>query len=170
MVRVYSNCATAELFLNGKSLGTKKRDPEDFPCAGLRWQVAFQAGRNHLKVVAKSASGKTVTDEIDLTYETTKWQKPVQLKLAEIHRDADKVTIEATLHDAAGTPCLDAKTEVRFSLAGPGKLQDNLGTSTGSRLLQMYNGRARITVARNNAPNTASVTAEGLPPAFVNLA
>ena len=37
MVKVYSNCARAELFLNGKSCGVKQRNSQDFPapdCAG----------------------------------------------------------------------------------------------------------------------------------------
>jgi hypothetical protein len=54
MVQVYSNCDTAELFLNGKSCGVKKRNGQDFPAAGLRWIVPFQAGENHLCVVAKN--------------------------------------------------------------------------------------------------------------------
>lgn len=169
MVRVYSNCAEAELFLNGKSLGTKKRNSQDFPCAGLRWETPFQTGKNHLKVIAHSSSGKTVTDELEFSYQTATWSKPATLKLVELHRDADNITLEATLYDAANALCLDAKTEVRFSVAGPGKLLDNLGTSTGSRLVQMYNGRAQITLARNRAPNTASVTAAGLSPAFITL-
>jgi beta-galactosidase len=32
-VKVYSNCERAELFLNGKSLGSKLRDSQDFPAA-----------------------------------------------------------------------------------------------------------------------------------------
>jgi beta-galactosidase len=41
MVKVYSNCASAELFVNGKSHGVKQRNSQDFPCAGLRWMVPF---------------------------------------------------------------------------------------------------------------------------------
>jgi beta-galactosidase len=39
--KAYSNCESAELFLNGKSMGTKKRDSQDFPAAGLRGEVVF---------------------------------------------------------------------------------------------------------------------------------
>ena len=49
-VHVYSNCDRAELFLNGVSQGTKRRDSQNFPAAGLRWNVAFVSGQNHLRV------------------------------------------------------------------------------------------------------------------------
>ncbi|HEX4758123.1 MAG TPA: hypothetical protein VH308_09080 [Terracidiphilus sp.] len=90
--------------------------------------------------------------------------------LAEISREANNATVEATLLDAAGVHCLDAKNAVRFSLAGEGKLIDNLGTSTGSRLVEMYNGRARISIARNGGASTISVVSESLSPAFVSIA
>ena len=44
-VHVYSNCDRAELFLNGKSLGTKQRDSQDFPAAGLRWHCLLYTSR-----------------------------------------------------------------------------------------------------------------------------
>ena len=37
MVKVYSNCPTAELFVNGQSAGMRQRNSQDFPAAGLRW-------------------------------------------------------------------------------------------------------------------------------------
>jgi len=164
-VRVYSNCPTAELFLNGKSLGVKKRNSQDFPCAGLRWETPFTNGKNHLRVVATSSTGKTVTDELDFTYQSAAWTKPTQLKLAKLNAN----TVEATLRDDYGMLCLDSRITVRFSLAGPGKLNDNLGTSTGSRLVQLYNGRAQISFTAATGPNTIAVTADGITPASITL-
>jgi len=82
MVKVYSNCETAELFVNGKSAGVKHRNSQDFPAAGLRWMTPFASGQNTLRVVA-TKSGKTVTDEISLLYQTETWGTPVELKLTE---------------------------------------------------------------------------------------
>jgi len=57
-----------EVFLNGISLGMKRRNPEDFPCAGLRWLAAFRKGRNELRVfVARSRGGsREVIDNAEL--------------------------------------------------------------------------------------------------------
>ncbi len=168
IVKVYSNCPTAELFVNGESVGQRKRNSQDFPAAGLRWMVKFKPGKNHLRVVA-GKNGATVTDEVDCEYQVAKWRKPARLALAEIARDAETATIEATLFDAAGVLCLDAKNTVRFSVAGCGCMIDNMGTSTGSRVVQLYNGRARISLRRNGGATDAGVTSEGIAPAFVTI-
>jgi beta-galactosidase len=164
---VYSNCEHAELFLNGKSLGTMQRDSQNFPAAGLRWQVAFASGANRLHVVA-SKGNVTVTDEIALTYQTEPWGKPAELRLHEKERKGNTVCVGAMLYDARGVPCLDSRNVVRFSLAGAGRLLDNLGTSRGSRELQLYNGRAEISLKLTGGC-TIGVTSEDLPPAFLNL-
>ncbi len=169
MVKVYSNCPEAELFLNGVSVGTKHRDSQDFPCAGLRWLVKFKPGKNHLKVVAKPAAGKPLSDEFDFVYQTSEWSAPARFALTEKSRDAATVTLLATLLDQHGVLCLDARNQVRFSLAGNGKLIDNRGTSSGSRVVQLYNGRAEITMHRGAGDASVSVGAEGLPTALLTV-
>jgi beta-galactosidase len=171
-VRVYSNCDHAELFLNGKSLGTKQRDSQNFPSAGLRWDVAFASGPNHLRAVATKGDA-TVTDEIELSYQTQAWGKPAALRIAEKTRKNDTSTVEVKLYDANGVQCLDARNVVRFHLSGAGKLMDDMGTSRGSRELQMYNGRAEILVARKSARGkgacSVGVASKGLPAVSLNL-
>jgi len=167
MVKVYSNCEEVELFHQGKSLGVKRRNSQDFPAAGLRWTLPFSAGKNSLRAVGKRG-GKTLSDEITFVYETRKWEAPAKFTLAEIARDGSHVTVEATLIDAAGVTCLDARTLVRFSLAGKGRLIDNQGTPWGSRAVQMANGRAQIT-AEVKGGCTVGIAAEGLEAAFVAL-
>jgi beta-galactosidase len=166
-VRVYSNCDHAELFLNGKSLGLMQRNCQDFPAAGLRWKVAFTSGINNLNVIATRA-GVQVTDAIQLTYQTEPWGKPAEIRLLEKRRNGDTVCVGAMAYDAKGVACLDSRNVVRFSLAGGGKLLDNLGTSRGSRELQLYNGRAEISVIRTGGC-TLGITSEGLPSAFLKL-
>ncbi len=165
-VKVYSNCLTAELFVNGKSAGVRKRDSQNFPAAGLRWEVLFQPGKNSLRAVATTASGKRLIDEISFTYQTETWGIPSRLGLAVIDRAQGKVTVEATLLDAHGVLCLDARNVVRFSVAGNAKMIDNLGTSDGSRWVQLANGRIHISILTGTNDFTAAVSAEGIDSAF----
>ena len=166
-VHVYSNCEHAELFLNGKSQGAMQRDSQNFPAAGLRWDVKFASGPNRLRVVAMRGEQRVI-DEIELIYQTESWSKPAELRLREKARKGDVVTVEAKLHDAKGVACLDSRNVVRFSLAGSGQLIDNLGTARGSRELQMYNGRAEISLSRKGGC-TVGVVSEGIPATFLNL-
>nr|WP_317131502.1 DUF4982 domain-containing protein [Pedobacter aquae] len=162
MIKVFSNCDEAELFVNGKSQGVKKRNSQDFPAAGLRWNVVPNAGKNTVKVIAKK--GKTVLeDELSFDYETRPWGKPAKLVLQKIAEENGKATFEVKLKDANGVQCLDARNWVRFSLAGDGELIDNQGTSTGSRYVQFYNGRALISVKTNGGKSTIAVKSEGVP-------
>ena len=52
-------------------------------------------------------------------------------------RAAGHLTVAAHLYDGKGVLCLDSRNTVRFSLAGAGRLLDNLGTARGSRELQL---------------------------------
>lgn len=169
MVKVYSNCPTAELFVNGKSAGIRHRDSQNFPAAGLRWMVDFVPGKNQLRVAA-SKDGVTVNDEIELEYQTEKWGNPAKLVLAEVVRDANTVTLEAKMLDAQGVLCLDAKDVVRFSVAGVGRLIDNQGTPSGSRVVQLYNGRVRISIERNGGASAISVVGKGIASALLTIA
>jgi beta-galactosidase len=168
MVKVYSNCPEAELFLNAKSCGTKKRDSQDFPAAGLRWTIPFHEGENHLKVIGHYGK-KVVTDEISFTYQTVEWRKPAQMILEKISQNGDIVTVQVKLLDRNDVLCLDAVNYIEFILSGDGKLIDNLGTSTGSRKVQAYNGRAIIRVKKNNGKNIIGVKSEGLETVFIDL-
>lgn len=166
-VRVYSNCDSAEMFLNGVSLGTKQRNSQNFPAAGLRWSVAFASGKNTLRTIA-TKGGVKVSDEITLTYQTEPWGKPLELRLFEKARKDNVITVEAKMFDAKGILCLDAASMIRFSLSGSGRLIDNQGTVRGSRELQLSNGRAEISLVLNGDCKVQA-TPEGLPAATLNL-
>ena len=165
-IRVYSNCGEAELFVNGKSAGVKQRKSADFPAAGLHWKVKLGEGENKLRAVGKR-DGVEVSDEITVGYQTAKWGKPAKMKLAEIAQKDGIATMEVRMLDSNDVPCLDAANVVRFSIAGDGKLLDNLGTSTGSRVVQLYNGRAVIQAQLTGYKACVSVSSEGRKPQFV---
>lgn len=168
MIKVYSNCDEAELFVNGESMGTKKRNSQDFPAAGLRWMVALNNGDYNVKVVAKKGR-TTVTDELSFKYQTAKWEAPASMVLEKLSEANDTTTVQVSVLDKNGVQCLDAAQFVRFSSIGDGHLIDNQGTSTGARKVQLYNGRAIIRIKNNNAKNIVSVQSEGLPTTFIDL-
>lgn len=160
-VKVYSNCAEVELFVNGKSVGVKKRNVSDYPAAGLHWMVKLNEGQNQLRAV-----GKGVSDDLTVGYQTKKWSKPAKLKLEEIAQKDGIATLEVRMLDTNDVPCLDCSNIVRFGLAGDGRLIDNLGTSTASRVVQLYNGRATIQCEITNYKICVSVSSEGRKPQF----
>lgn len=168
MVKVYSNCDEAELFVNGKSFGVKKRNSQDFPAAGLRWLVPMAKGKYTFKVVAKKGKA-TVSDEIVQEYQTDKWGKPAQLTLEKIDEKEGVVTLEAKLFDAQKVLCLDAANQVAFNLVGDGELIRDQGTSSGSAKVQLYNGRAIIKVKTNKGKSVVGVQSKGMPTVFLNL-
>jgi beta-galactosidase len=167
LVKVYSNCQSVELFVNGVSVGMKKRNSRDFPAAGLRWLIPFNEESNVVRAAGRK-DGVLVTDEIAFTYQTEKWEKPSRLLLRNFGGPDSRKFIEARAVDARGVLCLDARSFVRFGVTGDGRLMDNLGTPSSARKVQLYNGRALISVEQKG-PAVVSVAADGLPTAFLNL-
>ncbi len=110
-----------------------------------------------------------VSDDISVGYQTTAWDKPATLALKEISRSNNIITVEANVFDKNGVLCLDAANLVHFGLTGDGRLLDDLGTSIGSRVVQLYNGRAQISVKLPGAQAVASVSSDGIKPVFVTL-
>jgi beta-galactosidase len=168
MIKVYSNCNEAELFVNGKSFGVKKRNSQDFPAAGLRWNVKLYKGKNDVKVIVRKGKVQ-VQDEISFQYQIEKWGKPAKLLIEKINEMNGVATIEAKLFDEKNVQCLDAANWIRFGLAGDGELIDNLGTSSGSRYVQLYNGRAIIRVKTKNGQSVVSAKVDTIPTGFIKI-
>lgn len=168
LVKVYSNCDEAELFVNGKSYGVRKRNSQDYPAAGLRWNVVYQEGENNIQVTGKKGSIR-VTDSIRQNYQTAKWSTPAKFRLQKIKEENGIATIGVLLVDAQDLPCLDAMNRIVFGISGDGKLIENQGSSTGSSHVQLSNGRAVINIKTNKGKSYLSVSADGLPSAFLAI-
>ena len=168
MLKTYSNCESVELFLNGQSLGSRERDSEDFPAAGLRWVTPFKKGINTVKAVGRK-DGETIIDELTFEYQTEGWGEPAQLRIEQIAETDESATIEVYALDAKGVRCLDGKNFVEFSLVGDGELIADLGTSITARKVQLYNGRAQISVRKRGGQSWVSVESEGIPTAFISI-
>ena len=167
-VLVYSNCQVVELFLNGQSLGVRRRNSQDFPAAGLRWNVRFKKGENTLRAVVVEGK-ETLNDELVFEYQTEKWGKGTAFKVKNTPVGDGVVEVEAQLVDEKGTRCLDSRIFVYFDIAGDGELIQNQGTVTGSRKVQARNGRAQIRVRTNQGTSCVAVKADHVQTSFVTI-
>jgi beta-galactosidase len=162
-VHLYTSGDEAELFLNGQSLGRKKRGPRDYR---LRWDdVVYQPGT--LKAVTYK-DGKPWAED---TVRTT--GKAARLKLAAdrsvLRADgSDLAFITVTVADKDGLQVPKSNNRVSFSVSGPGEIvaTDN-GDPTSlesfqSRQRNAFNGMALV-IVRTKAGQAGKVvlTARG---------
>ncbi|MFA7368438.1 MAG: glycoside hydrolase family 2 TIM barrel-domain containing protein [Kiritimatiellales bacterium] len=171
-VFTYSNGDTVELFLNGRSLGTKKM--ADCPKMKMLWDVPFEPGT--LKAVAYR-DGK-----ISAEHQLQTAGKAVRLVL-ESDRPAlkadglDLAHITVKTVDADGIVVPDASQKICFAVTGAGT---NAGADNGNmnsgELWQAdersaYNGRALLVVRSDRHPGmiTVKATAEGLESAELKM-
>lgn len=167
-VLVYSNCPAVELFVNGKSLGVRKRNSQDFPAAGLHWNVRFGKGANTLRAISVGEK-QVITDELTFEYQTEKWGKESAFTLIAIPKGEGLVEIQAQLIDEQGVRCLDSRKVVHFDIAGDGELIENQGTVTASRKVQARNGRAQITVRTHEGTSCVAVKADRVSTSFITV-
>jgi beta-galactosidase len=122
-VHVFTSGDEAELFLNGASLGRKKKGDEEYR---LRWdEVVYEPGT--LKVVAYRKGKSWATDEVRTAGE------PARLKLEADRRRIDDdgrdlafLTVTVTDKNGVVTPRADHR--IRFRIEGPGEI---LATDNG---------------------------------------
>jgi beta-galactosidase len=113
-VEVYSNCEQVELFLNGKSLGSKPRPADDSP---RNWRVPFEAGT--LKATGMNNSQAVATHELRTA------GRPAKILLAadrnRLSPDWDDVVyVTAEVVDANGVLVPGAGDLITFKVTGPG--------------------------------------------------
>ena len=108
-------------------------------------------------------------DEISFDYQTKTWDAPDRLDIQRVDYSNDTASVWVQAVDKNGTLCLDAKNFIEYSLSGKGNMIDDLGTSTGSRKVQLFNGAGMIRVNLDHSTNWIAVNAEGLKPAFARL-
>ncbi|MES2461003.1 MAG: beta-galactosidase GalB [Armatimonadota bacterium] len=146
-VHVYTSGDEAELFLNGKSLGRKKRGQYEYR---LRWDdVVYQPGE--LRVVAYKDGRKWA----DSTVKTTGSAARVTMKADRsiLKADgADLAFVTVSIADTSGTMVPRSENRVRFEIEGPGEIiaTDN-GDATSFESFQSpernaFNGLALVIV------------------------
>jgi beta-galactosidase len=160
-VHVYTSGDEAELFLNDKSLGKKKKGQYEYR---LRWDdVVYAPGE--LKVVAYKNGKKWATDTVKTTGPATKLAlQPDRAKIAADGKDLSYVTL--TVEDKNGLMVPRTKNPIHFDIEGPGEIvaTDN-GEATDLTVFQSnerkaYNGLALVIVrAKAGRPGTIKLTA-----------
>jgi len=172
-VHVYTSGDEAELFLNGRSLGRKKKAPYDYR---LRWdEVKYAPGK--LEVVAYK-NGKQWASEV---VRTTGAASALTLKADRARLKADGYDLSfvtVAVVDKNGVPVPRSKNRIRFELSGPGEIVavDN-GDATSfesfqSKERKAYNGLCLV-IVRTRAGQSGLIRlkaqAEGLSGAEISL-
>lgn len=172
-VHVYTSGDEGELFLNGKSLGRKKKASLEYR---LRWDdVKYEPGE--LRIVTWKGGKPWATATVKTTGE------PAKLLLTadrtKINADGlDLSFLTATVADKDGQMVPRSNPKLKFEISGPGEIvsTDNGDptdhTSFQSKERGAFNGLALVIVrAKTGAsgPITLKVTSEGLAPAEVVL-
>jgi beta-galactosidase len=143
-VRVYSNCDTVRLTVNGTSQGTRVRMPDRFPAGGLTWDVTFAEGENRVIAAGSDGSGELVGDTLVLRYSYKRHGTPNTLHLSKEPLPDGTIMVTVRALDKQGRLCLSSREPVYFASEGPGHLRGNLGTPTGSQVIELASGIARI--------------------------
>ncbi len=143
-VNVFSNCSDVELIINGSNQGRIKKDIKKYPASGLSWNVQFVEGENIIRAIGYEGDEKIAEDSLNILYSTKNTDKPDNLILSKERSVNGDWLITATAVDKNGNMCIDLNTRVYFTSLGGGKLLDNLGTPTGSSIIELANGKAQI--------------------------
>jgi beta-galactosidase len=188
-VMAYSNADEVELFLNGTSLGRKKRFSEEWEMpvghnvsdtgkfiSKYRriWQVPYQPGT--LKAVGYSG-GKQVAEQVVRTAGA-----PARIKLIAdrslIRSDGDDLSyVTVRVEDKDGNLCPLADNLIRFDVTGAGEIAgvDN-GNAATTELFQAdhrqaFSGMALLILRAHTDPGKIHVvaTGEGLAPSQLDI-
>ncbi|RYX82430.1 DUF4982 domain-containing protein [bacterium] len=146
-VFVYTSGDEAELFLNGKSLGRKKKEPMNYR---LRWDdVVYEPGT--VRVVAYKNGKEWATDTVTTTGAATKIMLEAdRSRIANDGKDLSFVTVK--IADQKGVMVPRSMNDLTFSLTGPGEIvaTDNGNaidlTTFSSKQRKAFNGLALVIV------------------------
>jgi beta-galactosidase len=116
-VHVFTSGDEAELFLNGKSLGRKKKGAYEYR---LRWDdVVYEPGT--LDVVAYKKGAKWATAEMKTAGPSAELElEPDRTEIRADGRDLSFVTVTVT--DKAGVTSPPADNRIHFEIEGPGEI------------------------------------------------
>ena len=171
IVSTYSNCDEVELFLNGKSLGKKKNNPDSYTC---QWILTYKSGTLTAKAFNK---GKMMTEQqLFSTKEASKLTvKPIWSVLKADGEDINILEIEIVDGNDKIVP--EAKNLVTVEVEGganligidsgdmyyEGSFKDKKRNATSGRLIAVIQAGTQAGIAK------VRVSASGLEPAMVDI-
>ena len=165
-----TNAESAELFLNGASLGRKDRPAYNY----IQWQVPYAPGK--LEAVAYKDGKEYTRTAVETTGEAAALTlTPDRASLAGDGNDAMPVTVSAV--DAQGRVVPGADNLVTFTVTGPGR---NLAHGNGDNnchdpeqgpTRRVFHGLAQLIVqsALGSGPLVVRAESPGLKPAEITL-
>src|SRR3989442_4627067 len=170
-VWAYANAEEVELFLNGASLGVKRKTE---PVSHLVWRVAYTPGT--LRGVARTAGRATASAEVKTA------GAPARIALApdraRIRADGQDLSfVTLTVQDRAGVEVPTAEPLIRVRVTGDARI---VGVDNGDQIshtsfqanqVRLFNGKAIVIIRAGTRPGTVTLTAEaqGLVPSAVRI-
>ncbi|MBP5184672.1 MAG: DUF4982 domain-containing protein, partial [Lachnospiraceae bacterium] len=138
-VRIYSNAAKTELFLNGRSMGTFDHNHKDGNEISGKWQIPYEKGE--IKAVAYDEDGKTVATDVQKSFGDTAALALLPDKRELKANGEDLIFVEIKAVDSEGNFVANARNRVNVTVSGAGRL---LGLDNGdSTDYEQYKGTAR---------------------------
>ena len=167
----YNNADEVELFLNGKSLGTKRKEDEQFH---IWWRVPFTAGT--IRAVSRKNGQEVLIREIHTAGSAANIRLTADRDTIDADgKDLSFITVEITDKDRNLVP--DADNLVRFDVGGScfiAGVDNGSQTSTESFKApqrKAFHGKALVVLQNNGSKGTATLTAtsEGLATATLTV-
>jgi beta-galactosidase len=167
----YNNADEVELFLNGKSLGTKRKAGDDLH---VWWRVNYEPGT--LKAVSRKSGRVVLTKEIKTAGAPAKIILSADRKAIN-GKENELCFVKATIVDKDGNIVPNANNLIHFNVTGDGFVA---GTDNGSETdltsfksndRKAFNGLALAVLQSKEKPGTIklSATADGLQSANVSI-
>lgn len=163
-VHVFTSGDEAELFLNGKSLGRKKKEEYEYR---LRWDnIKYEPGE--LKVVAYKHGEKWAENVVKTTDKPTRLVASAdRTKIDADGNDLAFITVKVT--DQNGLTVPRADNQIEFTIEGPGEI---VATDNGdpaslvpfpSHARKAFNGLALV-IIRSKSEESGSITVTAISP------
>ena len=175
-VAVMTNAASAELFLNGESLGVQQVSRTEWEKCRPTWQVPFVPGE--IRVKAYDESGNVIAQDVRYTPgDSRRIVVRAESDQPLIANGEDVAFVVISMEDEAGRPVENACDCVHVSVTGAGRLlgldngdsTDRDGYKTTTR--RLFSGKLLAMIGATDKPGVirVTVTSPGKEPAELEL-